>query len=236
MTIKSIAARTFPSYSYIHNFLKINFLPKRDLDFFIAPWLKKNSDATIFQIGANDGIAGDPFFKYIRVHNLKNLAVEPIPFLYEILKTNYTKANLLPNCTLLNLGISTGKEATIYYFEPNPQLNIPENIYQLGTFNRSLLDEAAVMFPKLNIVSKVVPTCTVADLQQKYFSPDVIHIDTEGYDFEVIKTIDFSKKPKLIIFEFIHLSNDDVAASKLLLQNHGYKLSTFEMDIVAEFN
>lgn len=232
--IKSIANKLLKNYSFLHSYLKIKFLPKKDIDLFLSTWIKKNKEVTIFQIGANDGISGDPFFKYVRVYKLKNLAVEPIPFLFEKLKDNYTKAKLIDKCILLNVGISNGKSATIYYFEPNPAMDIPENIYQLGTFNRDLLNEASLMFPGLKIVSVEVPTFPVKELQQKYFIPDVIHVDTEGYDFEVIKTIDFTNKPRLIIFEFIHLSEPDIEAAKIFLQQKNYRIKTFEMDIVAE--
>jgi FkbM family methyltransferase len=232
--LKVLANKLLANYGYAYNFLKVKFLPKADIDLFISQWLKGKKGVTLFQVGANDGISGDPFFRYVRVYKIKNLAVEPIPFLFNKLKDNYTRAKQIDNCILLNMGISHNSSETIYYFEPNPNITVPENIYQLGTFNRAFLNDSSKKFPELKIVAKEVPTVTVSHLQNTYFSPDVMHIDTEGFDFEVIKTIDFAHSPRLIVFEYIHLSENDLKQVKSFLEERHYKLTSFSMDIAAE--
>jgi hypothetical protein len=65
---------------------------------------------------------------------------------------------------------------------------------------------------------------------------DLLHLDTEGYDFEIIKLIPFGVlKPNLIFYEHMHLGtkgNDDCV--KLLTQN-GYKIVKMKMDTLAYF-
>ena len=53
---------------------------------------------------------------------------------------------------------------------------------------------------------------------------DLIHIDTEGYDYEVIKLIDFSAhRPALLLYEHKHLSPADRAACRRLIEaQQGY--------------
>ena len=51
---------------------------------------------------------------------------------------------------------------------------------------------------------------------------DLLHIDAEGYDFEIIKTIKL--QPKLILYEHLHLSKEDKKSCENLLKKQGYKL------------
>jgi FkbM family methyltransferase len=232
--LKQIANKILRKYSFLYNFLRIHALSNEDVDVFLKQWLRGRKDLSLFQIGANDGVSGDLFFKYVRTLNIKNLAVEPILFLYNQLTENYKKGNLTHRSTLLNVGISSNPSETIYYFEPNSSLVVPEYVYQLGSFNKAHLKSLAQNFPNLTVVEKKVETVTVKQLQNQYYNPNIIHIDTEGFDFEVIKTIDFSKPPQLIVFEYIHLNNEDLTAVESFLKSKNYKLTKFKMDIAAE--
>jgi hypothetical protein len=52
-----------------------------------------------------------------------------------------------------------------------------------------------------------------------------LNIDTEGYDFEIIKLIDFSEiKPSMILYEHIHLNAMDSTQCMNLLKDKGYSL------------
>jgi len=55
---------------------------------------------------------------------------------------------------------------------------------------------------------------------------DLIMMDTEGYDYEIIKQIDFSRiRPKVIIYEHKHLSRSDRLTCEKLLKDLDYRLS-----------
>jgi len=61
-----------------------------------------------------------------------------------------------------------------------------------------------------NSVTEVVQCETLSALLNKHnlSSPDLLVIDAEGYDFEILKTIDFAHtKPKYINYEHALLSN-----------------------------
>ena len=52
---------------------------------------------------------------------------------------------------------------------------------------------------------------------------DYIQIDTEGFDYEVLKMINFNVfRPKMIKLETVNLSNADFMQVKLLLKSNGY--------------
>ena len=60
-----------------------------------------------------------------------------------------------------------------------------------------------------------------------------MHIDTEGYDFEILKLIDFEKLDlSIVIFEYVHLSVSDFAKSLKLMKSNGFEVFTSNLDIV----
>jgi hypothetical protein len=67
-----------------------------------------------------------------------------------------------------------------------------------------------------------------------YHNLDFLYIDVEGYDFEIIKSIDFSKlNPRLIYYEHRHLSSEDKENSKKFLSEKGYDIIAGEFDNLA---
>ena len=67
-----------------------------------------------------------------------------------------------------------------------------------------------------------VEACTLMEAIEscKITSLDLLQIDTEGFDFEIIKMLDFKKLTPLVIhYEHIHLSNKDKKTGTLLNMN-----------------
>jgi hypothetical protein len=63
---------------------------------------------------------------------------------------------------------------------------------------------------------------------------DLIHIDTEGYDYEILKQIDFDKyQPDIILYEHKHLENKVYKSSIRMLKERGYKLFIHQGDTLA---
>ncbi|OFZ56845.1 MAG: hypothetical protein A3D92_18725 [Bacteroidetes bacterium RIFCSPHIGHO2_02_FULL_44_7] len=66
---------------------------------------------------------------------------------------------------------------------------------------------------------------TLKDLLQKYNITDIdlLQIDVEGYEYEIIKSIDFNViRPKIIHYENKHLNIDDNRECAILLKAKGY--------------
>ena len=63
---------------------------------------------------------------------------------------------------------------------------------------------------------------------------DLLICDAEGYDFEVLKTLDFERTPpRLVIWEHQHLSPEDAQACRRYLQERGYAVRELSKDSVA---
>jgi hypothetical protein len=60
---------------------------------------------------------------------------------------------------------------------------------------------------------------------------DLLLVDTEGYDHEVIRQIDFSaQRPRLLVYEHCHLSRRDREQCTALLLQQGYETMEESMD------
>jgi len=57
-------------------------------------------------------------------------------------------------------------------------------------------------------------------------SVDLLHVDVEGYDYEVLKQIDFASSwaPTFIIYEREHFDRQTDEAARRLLRDAGYHL------------
>ena len=63
---------------------------------------------------------------------------------------------------------------------------------------------------------------------------DFLQIDTEGFDYEIIKMVDFEKyKPKMINYEEQNLSEKDTIECRRFLRNKGYSLFRHGRDVLA---
>ena len=79
-------------------------------------------------------------------------------------------------------------------------------------------------------------TITFQSLIDKYRLTciDLLQIDTEGYDYEILKMVFSTKiRPHIINFEFVHLTPSDQNQSLSLLAKNGYKFINAEKDTLA---
>jgi len=62
---------------------------------------------------------------------------------------------------------------------------------------------------------------------------DLLHVDTEGYDYEILKLYPFEiYKPQIVIFEHSHLSSDDHVAARGFLKKLGYQTKSYGADTI----
>ena len=95
------------------------------------------------------------------------------------------------------------------------------------------------MFPGLEkyITSVDVECLSLNDFFKKFNIEyvDIILIDTEGFDYEIIRQIDFNKyMPSIIIFEHIYLSPKSKEKCITLLENNNYKIIIQDGNVLAK--
>lgn len=192
--------------------------------------------AFVVQIGANDGLAGDPLAEGFRKTRWSGLLVEPVPYLYEMLKARYRDR---PEIRLERAAISTRNgEAPLYRLRTVPGES-PEWFNQLATLDREVLLKHRSSIPNIDslLVEERVPTVRLDTLlaRHRISRIDLLVIDAEGLDFEILRTLDLTRfTPTLLMFEHQHLSESDKRAAYALAVAAGYDFrETPEGDAIA---
>lgn len=179
------------------------------------------------QVGANDGVYDDPIVQTVRRYGWRGLLLEPQPSAFRKLAENYADQ---PQLILENVAIAaTDGEMSLWTIKGDTGL---------GTMNRAMLARthagAGDQIEELKVVTATFATLLRAHRIDRV---DLLQIDTEGFDFEVIRlAFEAGLQPKLINYEHVHLSSTDQRQCVELLGSRGYRLAQageYETDTIA---
>lgn len=188
------------------------------------------------QIGANDGVFGDPIFEFVTRHQLAGLVVEPLPDVFQQLVENYRP---YPRVKAINTAIhATLTSAEMYRVDPAKLDGLEVWARGIGSFKGQHHVDAGI--PAAAMRKEIVPCVTLEALLQAHGvgEIDLLQIDTEGYDAEIIRMIDFERRrPAIIRFEHGMpdgiMTQAEFKACVALLMDHGYVVATEYFDAVA---
>ena len=230
-------------YTYLY------FPKKGSLQEFIDNYSRNNKGLTVVQVGANDGISNDPIHKYIRRDLWKGVLLEPQKTVFHKYLAPLYANN--PGIHTVNAAVSAEDGVKVLYkisfsearwatglasFEKK----VLEDAITNGYVNKRAAKEGVDLPPKQEdyISTESIETICPQTLMKRYLlsSIDWLQIDTEGYDYEVIKLFDVAKlKPKMILFEHVHLGPNDLKEASLYLEKNGYHLKRYGMNTLARY-
>lgn len=205
---------------------------------YFRQWLNNLSisvkEPTFVKVGANDGITCDPCSDILIGKKWKGLLIEPVPHCFKRLKTNFTDTK-----RFIFEQIAIGpcrKEAIIYHVDEKTRclLNYPEWVDGLGSFSKNHVLKHLI--PEQIIVECKVEVYPLSEVLKKHNIQymHLLHIDAEGYDYEVLKTLDLDTQAPLSIFiEHDHLSTEDKTEMRNLLHERGYSIRDCGSDYFA---
>jgi FkbM family methyltransferase len=185
----------------------------------------------LVQIGAYNGITGDPFCSFVLEDGWSAVLVEPQHRHCETLREVYAnRRNVI--CREVAIGPRDGK-ATLYRVAEAPGL--PHWAAQLATFNYEVIAGHRREIPDIErlIVAEEVECVTLPTLlaQCGVARFDLLATDAEGSDFAVIQQIDgLEFRPPLVYYEHKHLSVEDRAACEAFLAERGYRVAAVNAD------
>lgn len=195
---------------------------KRDPALLIGKEIKQKR-AFVLQIGSNDGATGDPVFRLMKKRPAwQGLFVEPVPYLFRRLKKNYGDS---PRFRFENSAVNDGREEMFYWVDPRAGKEIPglpEWWEQLGSFRPGYIQEILGQGISPYIRETVIKGVTLPELVSKHRidSINVLHVDTEGYEWKILKQlINITIRPRIILFEHKHLSSEDRRAILKFLES-----------------
>jgi FkbM family methyltransferase len=189
---------------------------------------------TFVQVGSHDGSTGDPLFPTVMKQQVNGLLIEPMPDLFERLKTTYGAKRGL---RFVNAAVTETEGWRDFYWVP-PEPGDPSWVDQLGSFSRDVIEFHESAVPKLaqRIRTRSVQCRTLESLVGQYGLDriDLLHIDAEGHDFVILNTIDFRARwsPHFILYEQRHLGPQRARALELL-DRAGYHTFDLGPDVFA---
>ncbi|HEX4414198.1 MAG TPA: FkbM family methyltransferase, partial [Lacipirellulaceae bacterium] len=182
------------------------------LPFVVSHELLRNPKLTFLQIGAFDGVGEDDLREIIVAHKLRGILVEPQAAAFARLKNTYRHQ---PNVTLLEAAIAEEAGVRDLYFKRG-------EASMAASFDRNHLLKHDIA--ETEIVSQQVICHTVESaLQTAGLSQvDILQIDAEGYDWPIIRSINFERvKPSILRFEYRIMPPQDANACLEFLASHG---------------
>jgi FkbM family methyltransferase len=191
-------------------------------------------DLRLVQVGANDGVYGDLLCPFLERSDPKGILIEPQTLPFRQLQARYGGRERL---ILLQAAIDSRAGARTLYRcrEHLVGGEAAAFLSGLASFDRAQVVDAYLRHakrlglgedPDRAIVGETVPTLTLAAVLSDFGLErcDLLVIDTEGHDFEIIRTIDFARiRPAVLIYEHKHLGPSDRLACWRLLGAHGYR-------------
>lgn len=209
-----------------NNFIFISFYryfykaARGSIDEFASKYSRSMGRVTVIEVGANDGINNDPIHKFIKRDHWIGVLLEPQRFVFEkYLKPLYART---PGITVVNAAFDVSDGTKPIY-----EVSVSKSRWATGlsSFNREVL-EAAVRsgyidreankegapLPgnKEDYITEELVECISAETLIKKYSLEMIdwlQIDTEGFDFEIIKMFNIDiTRPEVIVYENLHFT------------------------------
>ncbi len=221
--------------------------PKGSLSEFLDRYSRSKRQVTFLQIGANDGFIYDPLQKFIKRDNWKGIMLEPQPHVFQefLLKIHAKRPEILPVNAALSLQDGKTKIYTIAFSKERWATG-------LSSFNKNVLIQK---FKDGTIAKKAakqgipvpqdekdwieeleINALTANTLLQKFNDRkiDLLAIDTEGFDFEIIKMLPLEEmNPEVIIYEEEHFDAATQNSCKNHLESLGYTYHQAGRDVYA---
>lgn len=234
-----------------YEIIKTYSINTKNLNFqhFLKLYFSKVSPNKFFfiEIGANDGKINDPIYEFVIKYDLPGILVEPQKEPFKRLKQNYINCN---NLIFVNGAISKKDGYKTLYSVKESFHNIyrkvmGQNPTGITSFNKDHVKKNIERVLKSlyhnkdiyrYIKERKVKCLSLKTLIREYNidKVDLLVIDTEGFDFEIIKMVNFDKiSPTLIIYESQNLIRSDQILCEKYLQNKGYNLFRHLGDVVA---
>lgn len=173
-------------------------------DINVITFFNKKSGLYFVDIGANDGITLSNTYLLEKKYDWQGICCEPLP-------NAFSKLKMLRDVICNNNAIFSTSDLDLEFSQSNLLSGITDYIDHHQNAKNGL--------------KIIVRTKTLQDLLDKYYAPSTIHylsLDTEGTEYEILKSVDFNKYTFLYInLEHNYVEPRRTNIRKLLTQN-GY--------------
>jgi len=180
-------------------------------------WAHNNPNTKGIAIGVNDGHAGE-WVDSVMSGKLSAVLVEPTQKTYEVLSNRFGWMNWVN----LEQNVVTRHGGEVTFWEGDCDVT------------NSLIQEHSIGYSG-DVVGVKYQSITISNLLEKYNIRGKwwLHLDVEGYDDELIYSLDDNNLPDIIIFEHVNFSDDKRNNLIKWLSDRNYKTELLYMNGVS---
>lgn len=183
------------------------------------------SELTFIQVGAFDGITGDPLRKYIDKCGWRGILVEPQSRAADQLRELYSRNDRV---VILQAAVDRQRgRRTLFTVQSG---TAPAWAGGMASFKREIIVKHSDLIPGLQgmIREETIDCITFDEVLERLPSKrvDLLQIDTEGVDAYILSLFPFDRViPAIIHWEVKHLSKLQQEAALEMLHRRGYRLA-----------
>lgn len=219
-----VASRLMPDWLWPRYELERQAFPALGMTFDWVVRLQLARDDIFFiQVGANDGASSkDPIHRFVKEHRWSGLCVEPMKEAFQRLTATYDGN---PRVTPVNVAVADE--------DGTRQMYLPK---EGNTTLASLMPDRNIMAKRQDLQVVDVEAMSFPTLCERFnvSAVDVLQVDTEGYDYHVLRFFDLKRfRPLVVNLEMFCLPLDERLACFKLLREHDYAYQYDGKDMIA---
>jgi FkbM family methyltransferase len=201
---------------------------------------RRTAALSVVQVGAFVGdTANDPLYGFVRDVCARRpgsvaVLVEPVAEHFARLRDNYAD---VPNVRLENVAVADAPGVRPFYrLGVDPVAHgFPGYLAQLGSLDEDRMGSKWDRYERrqdhkgfvlAHRVVDLVPCVTLHDLLARHgiADLDLLQVDAEGYDYRILRTVDFARcRPRFVNYERVLLHEDEPACRRMM-RAAGYRL------------
>lgn len=198
-----------------------------------------NEQFFFLQIGANDGVSHDPIHAFVTSQRVAGIVVEPLPDVFAELCHTYRHH---PQIRKINVAVHAELDRVTLYRPDPARANGLSGFASLNANRHEFTRERSGVQAD-DMLAVEVPAMSLTHLleSERVDHLDLLQIDTEGYDMQILASLDLTiHRPSIIRFEHGVYSGvpvrDELRDALFRLYEHGYSIAMERVDAVAWLN
>ena len=173
--------------------------PDNDGIQFLSEFFKDKKDGYLIDVGAHDGVKDGSMTRFLMEQGWKGMLIEPLPEAFIKLKEAYKDWEGV--ITLPFACSDENGEAELYPFRG------------VTTMDPAWRDACAAWWKHVKYGKPIIVTKrTLKNLLSLHGAPnhiDLLQIDTEGHDLQVLKGMDWDRRPSMVIAESLDMRHPE---------------------------
>lgn len=204
-------------------------------DSWLRARFRKQSDVKFIQVGAFDGVTGDPLRSLVLEHpEWRGALVEPQPAAFARLRANYSE--IASRLHLFNCAVSdtsAGLEMCEIEEREIERLGLPAWSREVASISE---EHVKKHFPGVRTSKRAVMSMRISEIAAAcgFDTVDLLVMDVEGHERKILEDVDFDAlRVRAVVFEHKHMTEHEYRTVSDRLGSFNFALRRYGRDTVA---